>query len=107
LQIAGNIIIIIGIIFMFFGVIGIYKFKNFYSRILISGQIDTVGALTVIIGIAVKHGISFFSLKLLLLAGIILLLNPLATHITARSARLSGYLAQEQEPPPHDKKDGV
>jgi len=91
LEIAGNIIIIAGIIFMFFGVIGIFKFKNFYPRILVSTKIDTVGALTIIIGIIVRHGGGFFSAKLLLLLVIILVLNPLVAHIVARSAYLSGY----------------
>jgi len=76
---------------MSFGIIGIFKFKNFYGRILVSTLIDTVGAVTIIIGLAVKHGFSFFSLKLLLLLILMLIINPLVSHITARSAFLSGY----------------
>ena len=88
MQLIGDIISYIGVLIMFFGIIGIYKVKNFYARILICGVIDTVGAITIIIGIAVKHGFSFFSLKLFLLIGIILFINPLITHILARSAYL-------------------
>ena len=91
MEIAGNIITAAGIIFMFFGIIGIFRFNNFYERILVTAKIDTVGAMTLIVGIAVKHGAGFFSLKLLLLAAILLILNPLAAHILARSAYLSGY----------------
>ena len=87
--IAVNIIISAGIIFMVFGIIGLYKFKSFYTRILITGKIDTVGSLTIIIGMAVRHGFSFFSLKLLLVAALLLFINPLATHMTARSAYIS------------------
>jgi len=76
---------------MLFGVIGIYRYKNFYPRILVSSKSDTVGALTVIIGIAVRHGPGFFSWKLLLLIIIILILNPLLAHVLARSAYLSGH----------------
>ena len=89
--IAGNIVILAGIIFMLFGVIGIFKFSNFYSKILITAKIDTVGALTLIIGIAIKHGFSFFTLKLLLIAILMLIINPLVTHMIARSAYTSGY----------------
>ena len=91
MKIAGDVIIFAGIIFMLFGVIGIFKFKNFYARILLSSKIDTVGTLTLIIGIAVKHGFGFFSLKLILLLVLMLILNPLITHMVARSAYLSGY----------------
>lgn len=91
MEIAGNILIAAGIIFMLFGIIGIMRFKNFYARILISSKIDTVGAVTIIIGIAVKHGFSFFTLKLIMLLVLMMILNPLVTHITARAAFQSGY----------------
>jgi len=95
LEIAGNIIIIAGIIFMLFGVIGMFRFKNFYPRILVATKIDTVGAITIIIGIALRHGFSFFSGKLLFLIIIILILNPLVANVIARSAYLSGYKIED------------
>ena len=76
---------------MLFGVVGIFKFRNFYPRILLTAKIDTVGTLTLIIGLVVRHGVSFFSLKLSLLLGFMLILNPLAAHMVGRSAYLSGY----------------
>ena len=91
MEIAGNVIIIIGIIFIFFGIIGIFRFKNFYARILVSVIIDTVGAFTIIIGLVVKHGFGFFSLRLLLLIILMMIINPLVSHMTARSAFFSGY----------------
>jgi multicomponent Na+:H+ antiporter subunit G len=85
-SLIGGIIIGIGVLFMLFGVIGILKNKVFFNRILLTSKIDTVGAVTVIIGVAVKHGWSFFSLKAMLLMGIIMITNPLAAHIMTRSA---------------------
>jgi multicomponent Na+:H+ antiporter subunit G len=95
MEIAGNIIIYAGIIFMLIGVIGILKYKNFYARILITTKIDTVGVFTIIVGIIVKHGISFFSLKLLLLLVLIMIINPLITHIIAHCAYSSGLEIKE------------
>ena len=89
MEIAGNIVMIIGIIFMLFGVIGMFRFKDFYLRILVLAKIDTVGAITFMIGIILKHGISFFSLKVLLIMILFLILNPLTAHIIARAAYLS------------------
>jgi len=96
LAIAGDVLIIIGIVFMFFGIIGIFRFKGFFARILVSSKIDTVGAFTIIIGLAFKHGIGFFSLKLILLIVLMMIINPIITHITARSAWLSGYKIDEK-----------
>ena len=89
MELAGNIIIGIGIAFMLFGVVGLYKFKDFYLRILVLAKIDTVGAITFMIGIILKHGFSFFSLKVLLIMVLFLILNPLTAHIIARAAYLS------------------
>jgi len=88
---------------MFFGVIGLFKFKNFYPRILVSPKADTVGAFTVILGIAVRHGFSYFSLKLLLLIVLMMIINPLIAHMTARSAYLSGYKIDDHG---HDEDSG-
>ena len=76
---------------MFFGVIGLFKFKNFYPRILVASKVDTVGMVTLLIGVAVRHGVSFLSGKVLLLIMIIMIFNPLVSHILARSAYLSGH----------------
>ena len=90
-DLIGNIVIGIGIAFMAFGVFGIFKLKDFYPRILVASKIDTVGMFTLITGFIIRHGISFFSGKLLLIIIIMLVLNPLVAHIMARSAYLSGY----------------
>ena len=94
--IAGEVIIGIGIVFILFGVIGLVRYKNFFTRILVTAKIDTVGVITIFIGMAVKHGVSFFSLRVLLLMGIMMLINPLASHMIARSAFLSGYKTDAQ-----------
>ena len=97
MEIAGNIIIIIGIVFLFFGMIGIFKFKNFYGRILVAALIDPAAVFTIIIGVAVKHGFDFFSFKLLLLIVLMLIINPIVVHMTARSAYLSGYKIDDNQ----------
>jgi len=89
MDVAGNIVIIIGIVFMAFGVFGLYKFKDFYLRLLVLAKIDTVGAITFMIGIVMRHGLSFFSLKVFLIMILFLILNPLTAHIIARAAYLS------------------
>lgn len=90
-QIIGYVIIAAGIIFMLFGLIGIFRYKNFYPRVLLASKVDTVGAFTLLIGVGVQRGLSFFTGRLFLLLLIILILNPLVAHILVRSAYLSGH----------------
>ena len=89
IETIGNVVMGIGLFFMLFGVIGLYKFKDFYLRLLVLAKVDTVGAITFMIGIVIKHGLSFFSLKVLLIMVLFLILNPLTAHIIARAAYLS------------------
>jgi len=93
----GDIFIALGVICMLFGVIGIFKFRNFYPRMLVGSKIDTMGMITLLIGLILRHGLSFFSAKLFLLMGIVLIVNPLMAHIVARSAYLSGHELEGKE----------
>ena len=82
----GNVIVAIGLAFMLFGVIGLYRFNRFYEKALVASKIDTVGTITIIFGTMLIHGAGLFSARLLVLLGIVFLLSPLSTHIVARSA---------------------
>ncbi|MCL2378896.1 MAG: monovalent cation/H(+) antiporter subunit G [Defluviitaleaceae bacterium] len=93
MQILSYVVMGIGVMFMLFGVLGIFQTKkDFYYRILVACKIDTVGFLTIVIGMAIRHGFSFFTGKLLLIVIIMMVLNPLVAHIIVRSAYNSGYL---------------
>ena len=94
-NIVGITIIIIGIIFIAFGVIGLFRFKTFYNRILASSNIDTVGVITVILGVAIKHGISAFTGKILILGIIMIIFSPLVAHIITQSAHASGHKLED------------
>ncbi|WHH57696.1 monovalent cation/H(+) antiporter subunit G [Petroclostridium sp. X23] len=97
INLLGNIIISIGIVFICFGVFGIFRFNDFYSRILIASKVDTVGFITIMTGVILKQGFSFFSLKVLLILIVMIITNPLATHSIARSAYFSGYRVKKGE----------
>ncbi len=83
-------LMVLGVIFIAFGVFGLYRFKNFYPRILIGSKIDTVGYLTLLLGLALKSGWNMSTLKILLIILLMLVINPILTHTVARSAYLSG-----------------
>ena len=96
-EIIGSIIIGIGIVFVLLGVLGLYRFKDFYSRMLIGAKVDTVGFITICTGAIVRSGFTWFSLKVLLLVGIVMLINPVVTHAIASSAYRGGYRVSEEE----------
>jgi len=91
LEITGVIVMFVGMIFMLIGIVGIFKFKCFYARILVVSKVDTVGAIIFLSGLAIRHGFSFFSAKLLLMIIFILILSPLVGHMVARSAYISDH----------------
>jgi len=102
IEIASNVIIGIGVAFMAFGAIALFRLKDFYPRLLVASKIDTVGMLTLLFGVCLRHGFSFFTAKVAFIIIIILILNPMVSHITARAAYLSGYqtegvLTEEKE----------
>ena len=91
LDIVGLVVMAAGMVFMFIGILGIFRFKCFYARILVVSKVDTVGAIVFLLGLAIRHGFSFFSGKLLLIVITILILSPLVGHMVARSAYISGH----------------
>ncbi|MCL2386229.1 MAG: monovalent cation/H(+) antiporter subunit G [Defluviitaleaceae bacterium] len=101
IYILSYIIIGLGILFMLFGVIGLFQRKrDFYYRILIACKVDTVGMITIGIGMALRHGISFFTGKIFLILLIIVVLNPFVAHIVTQAAYKSGFISV------YKRKDG-
>lgn len=96
LELSGNIIVVIGLVLMAFGVIGMLRFKDYFSRVLIGGKVDTVGLITILIGLMIKNGLTYFSGKILLVLVLYIVTNPIATHAITRSAHLSGYRIKKE-----------
>lgn len=88
-TIIGNVIISIGFLFLFLGVIGQIRYKTFYKRLLVASIIDSAAVIMIFTGIIVRQGLTSFSLKVVIILILILLINPLASHKLGRSAYLS------------------
>jgi len=98
IYVISYIVMGLGVAFMLFGVIGLYKRdKDFYYRILVGCKVDTVGFLTLFIGLALRHGFTFFTGKIFLIVLIMMVLNPLVAHIVAGSAYYSGYVTTDED----------
>ena len=91
MNLAGNILLIAGILFALIGMIGLFRFRHFYSRILITSNIDAAGMLLLLIGVALQSPSAAFAVKVGIVGLISLITSPLSSHAILKSARDSGY----------------
>lgn len=91
MTVLSNIFFAAGILFAFFGMVGLFRFKHFYARILITSNIDSAGMLLMMIGGVLCSPSAAFAFKIVIIAVLILITGPLSTHAILRSARNSGY----------------
>ncbi|MCL1996937.1 MAG: monovalent cation/H(+) antiporter subunit G [Defluviitaleaceae bacterium] len=106
-EIVSSIVIGMGVAMMLFGVIGIFRFKDFYQRLLVAAKVDTVSMITLFLGLSIRHGFSFFSAKLILIIIIVLILNPMVGHVMVHSAYKSGYRLSGQLEPENEDETNI
>ena len=79
-----------GLVFIFFGTLGIIRFPDIYTRLQTSPKCDTAGAIALLVGLMLKEGLDSFSLRISIILVFLILTNPVATHAIARSAAIRG-----------------
>jgi|GEM_PF-823944 len=94
--IVGNIIIGLGVLMILIGLYGFYRYKDFYSKLLATATIDTMGFVTVLIGAMIRGGLSWFSLKVAFILTLSLVLNPVATSKITLNARNNQVVKEEE-----------
>ncbi len=85
-EIASGTLLCIGALAILVGGIGILRMPDLFTRLHAAGITDTLGAVSVILGLALIAGWSLLLAKLLLVLVFLLLLNPTASHSLARAA---------------------
>jgi len=86
-QIIGNVLIAISIVFLYIGVFGVFRFENFYAKLLASSKIDTAAVVTMLFGLIIRSGISWFALKCVLILVFFIFVNPIITTKIANTYR--------------------
>jgi len=89
-EIIGTTLIVVGIMFDFFGCVGLIRFPDVYSRLQASAKCVTLGTCGILLGLFVFKGFTATGIKALLCIAFILLTAPVSAHALARSAYLSG-----------------
>lgn len=90
------IFISIGLLFDFFGCIGLVRFPDVYNRLQASTKCVTLGTCLILFGVFISLGISATGIKAIICAVFILLTTPTAAHAIARGAHLSGVKLWEK-----------
>ncbi|MHC2995162.1 MAG: Na+/H+ antiporter subunit G [Candidatus Atribacteria bacterium] len=81
----------LGLVFVFFGTLGIIRFPDIYTRLQASSKCDTAGVISLLVGLMLMRGdLDLFSLRILVILIFSLLTNPVAAHAIARSAAIRG-----------------
>lgn len=75
--------ILIGVLSEIMAVIGVFKFKHVLSRMHASAIGDTVALLFVIVGVCIITGLSFTTLKLILVVVFLWLTSPISSHLVS------------------------
>ncbi|MEA3413697.1 MAG: monovalent cation/H(+) antiporter subunit G [Pseudomonadota bacterium] len=99
MTIVAHLFFILGGAFVFLGALGLVRMPDVYNRIQAGTKAVTLGALSLLIGVGLEH--PDWWPKLLLVAGFILLTNPVGSSTIARALYLSGvrpWQAAEQNP---------
>ena len=92
-DIIGNLLLIIGSLFLFSAGLGVLRMPDTYNRIQTGTKATTLGTILVLIGLAFLH--PAWTLKLIILIFCVLLTNPVSSHALPRDAHTIGIFETE------------
>jgi multicomponent Na+:H+ antiporter subunit G len=90
-QIVVIVLVLIGVAFSLSGAVGVVRLPDVYSRIQASSKTVTMGAVPALLAVAVGKGFfTEYGVRALLVAILLLTVNPAASHALARAAYKAG-----------------
>ena len=93
-AILGGVLMAVGCVFLLLGGLGIFRFPDVYNRLQAGTKCTTLGAVCTIVGVGIAEPTWIF--KAALIAGFILLTNPISAHALARASLKSGVQLWEK-----------
>ncbi|MCK4339382.1 MAG: monovalent cation/H(+) antiporter subunit G [Candidatus Cloacimonetes bacterium] len=85
-EIIGYILISIGLLFNFFGVLGLVRLPDVYNRLQAATKCVTFGTAGILAGVFVMKGYGVMGLKPIICIIFILLTAPVSAHVISRAA---------------------
>ncbi|MDO4169447.1 MAG: monovalent cation/H(+) antiporter subunit G [Lachnospiraceae bacterium] len=96
----GAFFIIVGIVTAAIATFGMYRFSYVLNRMHSAAMCDTLALASVMIGLIVIYGISFASLKLVLIILFLWFASPVSSHLVSRlEVTINEHLEEECEVP--------
>ncbi len=86
----GTIFIIVGLVFDFFGCLGLVRLPDVYNRLQASTKCVTLGTCGILLGLILFRGFTATGIKAFLCLVFIILTAPVSAHALARGAYISG-----------------
>lgn len=80
------IFLLAGLVFVTAATVGVLKMDNLLSRLHVSGVGGTFGLLLISFGLLLYEGLTFTGIKILIIFFVMLVANPIGTHILAKVA---------------------
>jgi multicomponent Na+:H+ antiporter subunit G len=88
LHYTGTLLIIIGLFAIFSGIIGLFRLPDFYTKLHAASVIECAGIPICLVGLACMQTSLASSIKLILAAFLVFLLNPVSTHALGKASLL-------------------
>lgn len=92
------ILSLVGTFFFLVGTIGLLRLPDFYSRCHATTKCDTLGAIAILIGLAVYTKFSVEAVKVLIICLLVLVTSPTMGHTIARAAYRRGLPPWRKKP---------
>lgn len=89
-ELIACIFLAVGLIFITASAIGVLRLPDFYTRLHASGMGETLGIVLSFIGLVIIEGCNLTSVKMIMVAMLVFLANPIGTHMLVRAARQEG-----------------
>lgn len=102
----GMFFIIIGLVFDFFGCLGLIRLPDVYNRLQASTKCVTLGTCSILFGLFLFKGFTAAGIKAILCILFIILTAPVSAHALARGAHKSGVKLWDKSVCDIYKEDG-
>ena len=90
-EVVAIVLCVLGLAVNTTGVLGILRMPDVYTRIQCSSKTITMGAIPLLVALVVIEGpMTTYGSRALLVAGLLLLVNPAASHALGRAAYKTG-----------------
>ena len=99
--------LVASLFFFLASAIGLIRLPDFYSRLHASGNSETLGLMTVLLGLAVYEGVNLLSVKLIFIFIFVFIGNPIGTHILSKAALASGHPVWTKKQKEKEEEGGI